>query len=177
MHADYSYSQVPFLYSRYLDNAGHAGCWRKRWRRGNVMSDARAPRHILVLSDDEDVRLVIHDLLEEEGYRVTDRPYLSGDTETTLRATPDAILIDCNRMELDASVEFLRIVRSEPHLREIPIIASVSAVKILDDYQHEVNALGLRVLRKPFDIERLAEVIAECFAERPSQAVIPQPLS
>lgn len=134
------------------------------------MSDQRGPRHILVLSDDEDVRIVIHDVLEEEGYRVTNRPYLTGDAGETLRATPDAILIDCNRKELDESVEFLRTVRAEPHLREIPIIASVSAVKILDDYQHEVDALGLRVLRKPFDIERLVVVVAECFAERPSPA-------
>lgn len=134
------------------------------------MSDQRGPRHILVLSDDEDVRIVIHDVLEEEGYRVTNRPYLTGDAGETLRATPDAILIDCNRKELDESVEFLRTVRAEPLLREIPIIASVSAVKILDDYQHEVDALGLRVLRKPFDIERLVVVVAECFAERPSPA-------
>ena len=134
------------------------------------MSDQSGPRHILVLSDDEDVRLVIQDLLVEEGYRVTNGPYLSGDTEEVLRATPDAILIDCNRMELDASVTFLRTVRAVPNLRDTPVIASVSAVKILDDYQDEVDALGLHVLRKPFDIEMLADVVAECFAEKPSPA-------
>lgn len=127
------------------------------------MSEGHVPRQILVLSDDEDVRLVIHDLLEEEGYRVSNRPYLTGDAETTLRATPDAILIDCNRMELDESIAFLHRVRDQPHLAHIPIIASTSAVKIIDNYQHEVDALGVRVLRKPFDIEMLADVVAECF--------------
>lgn len=119
--------------------------------------------HILVLSDDEDVRLVIEDLLEEEGYRVTHGPYLTGDIAEVLRSTPDAIVIDCNRMELDESVSFLRTVRNASHLREIPIIASTSAVKIIDGYGDEVAELGLRVIRKPFDIDRLAVVVAECF--------------
>lgn len=127
------------------------------------MSDQGVPRHILVLSDDEDVRLVIRDLLEDEGYRVTNRPYLTGDTEEVLRATPDAILIDCSRKELDESVAFLHRVRAVPHLTDIPVIASTSAVKVIDDYQHEVDALRLHVVRKPFDIEVLADVVASCF--------------
>ena len=128
------------------------------------MSDRRAPRHILVLSDDEDIRLVIHDLLEEEGYRVTHRPYLTGALEEVLRSTPDAIVIDCSRMDLNESVAFLRTVRGEDHLRAIPIIASTSAVKVIDAYGDEVEELGLRIIRKPFDIDLLAGVVAECFS-------------
>ena len=130
------------------------------------MSDQDVPRHILVLSDDEDVRLVIRDLLEDEGYRVTNRPYLTGDTEAVLRETPDAILIDCSRKELDESVTFLHRVRGVPHLADIPIITSTSAVKVIDDYQHEVDALRLLVVRKPFDIELLANVVAQAFADQ-----------
>lgn len=122
-------------------------------------------RHLLVLSDDEDVRLVIQDLLEEEGYRVTHRPYLTGDTDEVLRSTPDGIVIDCNRKGLDESVAFLSTVREVPHLAGIPIIASTSAVRVIDQYQDVIDELAIHILRKPFDIELLAEVVASCFAE------------
>ena len=45
-------------------------------------------------------------------------------------APKDAILIDCNRMELEESVSYLREIRALPHLRDTPIIASTSAVKL-----------------------------------------------
>lgn len=123
--------------------------------------------HILVLSDTEDVLLVIRELLEDEGYEVSVDAYLTGDVESVKRTSPDAILIDCNRMELEESVGYLREIRSLPHFRDIPIIASTSAVRIIDDYQPQVEELGLRVLRKPFDIDNLAEIVAESLGGRP----------
>jgi CheY-like chemotaxis protein len=134
------------------------------------MAGERVGRHILVLGDDEDVRLVIGDLLDEEGYQVSHGPYLDGDTEAVLRTTPDAIVIDCNRMDLDGSVAFLRRVRAQPHLAGIPIVASTSAVKVVDQYQQEVDALGLHIIRKPFDIELLADAVAACFTDQRSTA-------
>lgn len=123
--------------------------------------------HILVLSDAEDVLTVIRELLEDEGYRVTVDAYLTGNVASVKKASPDAILIDCNRMELEESVSYLREIRALPHLRDTPIIASTSAVRIIDNYQPQVEELGLRILRKPFDIEKLAEVVAESLDERP----------
>jgi len=139
------------------------------------MSGQLVPRHILVMSDTEDVRLVIHDLLVEEGYRVTHHPYLTGDIATVTGASPDAIVIDCNRMDLDESVAYLRRVRQQAHLRDIPIIASTSAVRVIDRYAAEVEELHLRVLRKPFDIEILAGIVAECLSDRPVMGYPPGP--
>lgn len=128
------------------------------------MAEQGTPGHVLVLSDAEDISLLIRELLEDEGYRVTSGAYLAGDIDEVTGLAPDAILIDCNSMELDPSVAFLRKVRSYPHLRHIPIVACTSAVKLIDEYRPQVEELGLHVIKKPFDINDLAVVIAEGLA-------------
>ena len=129
------------------------------------MARQGARGQILVLSDSQDMQFVIRELLEDEGYGVDTGPYLTGDIETVASSSPDAIVIDCNRMELEESVTYLRAIRAFPHLGEIPIIASTSAVRIIDEFQSEVDEMGLRVLRKPFDIEVLATALNEQLAD------------
>jgi CheY-like chemotaxis protein len=134
------------------------------------MAERETSRHVLVLSDAEEIHLVIRDVLEDEGYRVTSGAYLNGDIGNVTRESPDAILIDCNRMDLDQSVMFLREVRSWPHLREIPIIACTGAVRQIEEYRPQVDELGLRIILKPFDIDELAMVVAGSFAGKPPAA-------
>src|SRR5687767_6211963 len=134
------------------------------------MSEQVHPGHILVLSDTEDIHAVIRELLEDEGYRVTSGAYLTGDIDAVTSQAPDAILIDCNRMELDGSVAFLTEIRSWPHLRDIPIVACTSAVRLVDDYHEAIESLDLQIVKKPFDIDTLASIISDSLARHPGAA-------
>jgi CheY-like chemotaxis protein len=131
------------------------------------MADEHEPGRVLVLSDAEDIQSVLRELLEDEGYRVTTGAYLTGDIDTVTSRSPDAILIDCNRMELDESVRFLRTLRSHAHLRDTPIIACTSAVRLIDAYRPQIEELELHVIPKPFDLNILAAVIADSLARHP----------
>lgn len=130
------------------------------------MSEQGTSSHVLVLSDAEDIQQILQELLEDEGYRVTTQAYLTGAIDAIASQTPDAILIDCNRMELDESVAFLGEIRSYAHLRDIPIVACTSAVRLIEAYQPTIQELDIQVIRKPFDIDILAGVIAESLALR-----------
>jgi CheY-like chemotaxis protein len=130
------------------------------------MVEQSEQRHVLILSDAEDIHALLRELLEDEGYRVSSLPYLTGDMADVTAQTPDAILIDCNRMELDGSVAFLRSLRSHAHMREIPIVACTSAVRLIDAYRPQIDELRLRVVPKPFDINDLAAVMAESLSGR-----------
>ena len=125
-------------------------------------------RHVLVLSDAEDIHFVIRELLEDEGYDVTSLAYLTGDVSAVTSLTPDAILIDCNRMELDESVSFLQTLRSWPHLQDIPIVACTSAVRAVDAYHDQIAPLDVQIVKKPFDINKLASIMSGSLAGRPS---------
>lgn len=131
------------------------------------MAEQDTRRHVFVLSDAEDLHSVIRELLEDEGYRVTSGAYLMGDINVVTSQSPDAILIDCNRMELEESLAFLRTLRSWPHLQDIPIVACTSAVRLVDDYHVELKELSVRVIKKPFDINNLADIISDSLAGLP----------
>lgn len=130
------------------------------------MSTQGTSRHVLILSDAEEIQQMLREFLEEEGYEVTSQAYLTGEVEAVTRQSPDAILIDCNRKELEESVEFLKQIRLSPHLRDTPIVACTSAVRIIDDYLPALDEMSVHVIKKPFDIDVLANVIANNLASQ-----------
>jgi CheY-like chemotaxis protein len=125
------------------------------------MAERDTHAHVLVLSDAQDIHSLIRELLVDEGHRVTSGSYLTGDIGAVTSQAPDVILIDCNRMDLDESVDFLRTIRSYAHLRDIPIVACTSAVRVIDNYLSQIEELNLQIVKKPFDINNLAIIVAD----------------
>ena len=114
---------------------------------------------ILIVDDDDDIRELLAEVLEDEGYRVaTARNGL--DALTQLRAggaRPSMILLDL-MMPVMNGFQFLEAFRRDPALSPIPI-AVVSAHGGLGPAERA--AIAAPILAKPLALPRLLEVVGE----------------
>lgn len=114
---------------------------------------------ILIVDDDDDIRELLAEFLEDEGYRVTTaRNGL--DALTLLRAggtLPRMILLDL-MMPVMNGFQFLEAFRRDPALSPIPV-AVVSAHGGLGPAERAVIAAP--ILAKPLALPRLLQIVGE----------------
>ena len=112
---------------------------------------------ILVVDDDDAIRLVISTLLTEEGYLVTEA--VNGQAALTqLHSStplPCVILLDL-MMPVLSGWEFLRIRQTDPVVQRIPVVA-ISASRGIADSVATLNVQ--EALAKPIDLDRLLATI------------------
>ncbi len=123
-------------------------------------SQTGRPR-ILVVDDDSDIRDLLRDRLESDGFEVR----MAGDGRTALRLLADSpvdgILLDIALPELDG-FEVLRQLRTTQ--ATLPVIM-MTAVEALDRAMAAVEAGAQGYLLKPFDSVRLRDVVARWFTQ------------
>ena len=117
-------------------------------------------RTILVVEDDEELRDLIGDLLEEEGYDVV--PAANGkqalDYLQGARRLPSLVLLDL-LMPFVSGWELLRAIKDDPWSSAMPVVV-MTAVK-------RDRPLGATaVLKKPFKIAELLEVVLDTVGPR-----------
>lgn len=89
-------------------------------------------KRILVVEDQEDNRRIVRDLLTKAGYEIIEA--VNGEEGVAMAHTerPDLILMDIQLPGLDG-YEATRRIKSDPALRQIPIIAVTSYALSGDD--------------------------------------------
>ena len=114
-------------------------------------------RTILVVDDDRSVTETFARMLKLEGFAVATalNPGLGLELADTLR--PDAIILDM-RMPLINGIQFLRRVRSRPHLRDVPVAIVTGDYFLSDALQEELQALGASLKFKPLWLEELVKL-------------------
>jgi len=119
------------------------------------MNSSASRTTLLVVDDDEDIRLAMYDTLEAEGYQVL----LAEDGEDALRtlraaaAPPSLILLDLMMPNLDGP-GFCAAQQQDPALARIPVVIISADCQI----QRKAAALGVAgCLTKPV---RVAELLA-----------------
>lgn len=127
---------------------------------------------VLVIDDNPDLRELIGDALVQEGYQVTLAPDGSKGAQA-LRSQPmDLAITDIFMPEKDG-IEVIALLKKE--FPNTPILAISGAARHATragvDYLSMARKFGAdRVLRKPFDIDELLELVHEVLgtsAERP----------
>ena len=107
----------------------------------------------LVVDDEPAIRRTISLVLQDFGFSVRE----AGDAETALAAIaserPDAIVADVRLPGMNG-VELVRRVREGDGRRDLPIVL-ISAYE--EPREHDAD----RFVSKPFDIEELAQIVAE----------------
>lgn len=120
-----------------------------------VQAVGRDGASILVVEDDEPIRLALRELLEIEGYEVGLACDGAQAMQRIAREVPALVVTDLQMPVVDGAQLCARL-RGHPRTAEIPIIVLTAA--------HETDAVRGRVdavLRKPFDIDVLLSTVAQ----------------
>jgi two-component system, chemotaxis family, chemotaxis protein CheY len=127
---------------------------------------------VLVVDDDEAIRALLREALEDEGYAVQEAADGAQALGMLGRARPDAVLLDLMMPVLDGW-GFLRAAADLPRAG-LPIVV-MSAASNLSAAAQELLGLGVRAwLPKPFDLDALLGMVGQlCPAERPEVDRVP----
>jgi len=129
--------------------------------------EGRAAPKIAVINDDSVFLDLMHDLLEEsEGYRVAvckegDQAY-----QFVKQLVPDLVILDIRIGHQENGWVILELLTLDPRTRSIPVIVCSAAITDLQAHQPMLDALGVDVLAKPFDLEMLLEKVSTALGRR-----------
>jgi CheY-like chemotaxis protein len=122
-----------------------------------MSSHNNAAQSILLVDDNDEVRLSVAMTLELENFTVHTAEHGREALELLRSVTPDLILSDVNMPEMDG-VELYLELKKDPLLAQIPIIF-ITASEIPPDLQSEGKESGEEFLLKPFDAGLLLNLI------------------
>ena len=111
-------------------------------------------RTILIVDDDPGVAETFGRLLRLEGFEVATALTAEAGLELADNIRPDAVILDM-RMPITNGLQFLRLVRSRPHLVEVPVAIVTGDYFLPDAIQNELRTLGASIRFKPMWLEDL----------------------
>ena len=113
-----------------------------------------AIRTILIVDDDRSVADTFSRMLKLEGFRVATALSAEAGLELADSVRPDAIILDM-RMPITNGLQFLRVIRSKPHLTAVPVAIVTGDYFLSEPIQHELKSLGASIRFKPLWLEDL----------------------
>jgi len=111
-------------------------------------------RTILIVDDDRSVADTFARMLKLEGFGVETALSAEAGLELADAVRPSAIILDM-RMPITNGLQFLRFVRSRPHLANVPVAIVTGDYFLSDPIQTELRALGASIRFKPLWLEDL----------------------
>src|SRR5262245_51014693 len=120
---------------------------------------------ILVVEDQEDNRRILRDLLGNAGYELIEAESGEDAVAAVAAKRPDLILMDIQLPVMDG-YEAARRIKSNPEMKEVPIIAVTSYALAGDE--GKARAAGCNAyISKPFSPRALLAKVREYLAEVP----------
>ena len=116
---------------------------------------------ILIIDDDDQMRSMLKQTLEREGYEVMDASNGAKGIELMRESQSDLVITDLIMPEKDGMETTIELKREFP---EIKIIAISGGSRAMDprDYLHYATQVGvMKTFTKPFDPKELLEAIKE----------------
>ncbi len=111
-------------------------------------------RTILIVDDDKSVADTFARMLKLEGFIVATALSAEAGLELADSVRPHAIILDM-RMPITNGLQFLRLVRSRPHLIDVPVAIVTGDYFLPDPIQAELKSLGASIRFKPLWLEDL----------------------
>lgn len=130
--------------------------------KGVAKSGNQSQKHIFVINDTIAILELFTALLEDEGYRVTTDGFTIEMVELLKRVKaerPDLLVLDFLIQDEGKGWQFLQMLKMDRETRDIPVVVCTAAVKLVEDLQPHLDAMGVGVVLKPFDIEHLLDEI------------------
>lgn len=110
--------------------------------------------HVLLVDDAPEIRELLCEVLEEEGYRVTSAASVQ-DVSEVRELAPDLIVHDLLfAAHTPTGWSFLDALRQDPQVGQVPVILCTADGRIHSDptWAQRAEHLGVRVVSKPFDL-------------------------
>ncbi len=119
---------------------------------------------VLLVEDDLDIRETVSAVLEAEGYTVLTAA--NGEEALTLldRGQPCVVLLDL-MMPVMTGWDFMEVVRKNKRLEDMPVV-------VVSAYSEKKTEGVRRVLKKPLDVNKLLEAVAEYCCCPPKPALV-----
>jgi DNA-binding response OmpR family regulator len=111
-------------------------------------------RTILIVDDDRSVADTFARMLKLEGFGVATALSAEAGLELADKVHPQAIILDM-RMPITNGLQFLRLVRSRPHLAQVPVAIVTGDYFLPENIQLELKSLGASIRFKPLWLEDL----------------------
>jgi len=115
---------------------------------------ATSARRILVVDDDRAVVDTFTRMLQLEGFTVSTASSADAGLEIADHARPDAIILDL-RMPITNGLQFLRAIRSRPHLIDVPVAIVTGDYFLGESMAADLKSLGADIRFKPLWLEDL----------------------
>jgi len=113
-----------------------------------------ATKTILIVDDDRSVAETFARMLKLEGFDVATAINAEAGLDLADTVHPDAIILDM-RMPITNGLQFLRMIRSKPHLLEVPVAIVTGDYFLADPITQELKSLGASIRFKPLWLEDL----------------------
>lgn len=118
-------------------------------------------QRILVINDTQEILDLFRVLLEEEaGYEVVLYSFAIMDMREVKRIKPDLIILDYVFGSEKLGWQFLQKLKMTRPTAKIPVIICTAATREIHEIEGYLQAQGIRVVPKPFDIDVLLEAVA-----------------
>jgi len=131
---------------------------------------------ILVINDTQEILEMFQELLgEEEGYDVVLYSYAPREMHEIEEIHPDLIILDYIFGTEKSGWQTLQKLKMRRTTASIPIIICTAAIREVRETEGYLEAKGVTVVPKPFDIDDLLSAVKKALATRDSAAGLRKP--
>lgn len=121
---------------------------------------AKKKERILVINDTQEILDLFHELLGEEGYEVIIYSYAPQEIEVIERIAPDLIILDYIFGEEKTGWQTLQKLKMRRSTSTIPVIVCTAAPREVREIEGFLQAKGVTLVPKPFDIDDLLQAVS-----------------
>ncbi|HEU5433286.1 MAG TPA: response regulator [Thermomicrobiales bacterium] len=131
----------------------------------STIAASPARGHVVAVDDAPEIRDLLADLLQSDGYRVTTLAAPPGPGELAGLA-PDLIVLDLLYHGECSGLDFISGLRGDPAFQALPMVVCTGASDAARQVEAALAQFDVGMVLKPFDIETLLSEIAQRLARR-----------
>src|SRR4051794_34442289 len=123
---------------------------------------------VAIVEDDDAIRLLIRDVLEDEGYVCLADSSADTGMDLIERYLPDLLILDIKFGSVASGWRLLDQLGRNPHTVGIPVILCTADAHALESQHRALVERGIRCLAKPFDVADLLGLVRDGLRDRVS---------
>ncbi len=125
---------------------------------------------VAVINDDTDFLGLMQEVLAEEGYDVDLMRAFDDAHDKVRRSRPDLVILDLVVRYEERGWQLVEMLTLDPKTAAIPLVVCSAAVRALEERREILEAQGIVVIPKPFDLDHLLASIQTALAGRRTAA-------